>query len=122
MISGAPPRLPCRAHIPAFVGGSFADKGGQNILEPFSWGVPVQYGPHMEDFAEIAAALTACGGGRQVDSVDALTAALRGILADAELHRTMAAAAAACVRANSGVIEHHLEAVARLLAGSTAHR
>ena len=28
----------------AFVGGSFADKGGQNILEPFSWGVPVQYG------------------------------------------------------------------------------
>ena len=24
----------------AFVGGSFADKGGQNILEPFSWGVP----------------------------------------------------------------------------------
>ncbi len=36
----------------AFVGGSFADKGGQNILEPASWGIPVQYGPHMEDFAE----------------------------------------------------------------------
>ena len=35
----------------AFVGGSFVDKGGQNILEPASWGVPVQYGPHMEDFA-----------------------------------------------------------------------
>jgi hypothetical protein len=30
----------------------FADKGGQNILEPASWGIPVQYGPHMEDFAE----------------------------------------------------------------------
>ncbi|MCF0247241.1 MAG: 3-deoxy-D-manno-octulosonic acid transferase, partial [Synergistes sp.] len=28
----------------AFVGGSFADKGGQNILEPFSWGIPIQYG------------------------------------------------------------------------------
>ena len=105
-----------------FIGGSLVPAGGHNPLEPAAAGVPVLFGPHMEDFAEIAAALTACGGGRQVDSVDALTAALRGILADAELHRTIAAAAAACVRANSGVIEHHLEAVARLLAGSTAHR
>ena len=105
-----------------FVGGSLVAAGGHNPLEPAAAGVPVLFGPHMEDFAEIAAALTACGGGRQVDSVDALTTALRGILADAALRRTMAAAAAACVRANSGVIEHHLEAVARLLAGSTAHR
>ena len=105
-----------------FIGGSLVAAGGHNPLEPAAAGVPVLFGPHMEDFAEIAAALTACGGGRQVDSVDALTAALRGILADAALRRTMAAAAAACVRANSGVVEHHIEAVARLLAGSTAHR
>ena len=105
-----------------FIGGSLVPAGGHNPLEPAAAGVPVLFGPHMEDFAEIAAALTACGGGRQVDSVDALTAALRGILADAALRRTMAAAAAACVRANSGVVEHHIEAVARLLAGSTAHR
>lgn len=38
----------------AFVGGSFVDKGGQNILEPLVWGVPTCYGPHMEDFAEPA--------------------------------------------------------------------
>lgn len=105
-----------------FIGGSLVAAGGHNPLEPAAAGVPVLFGPHMEDFSEIAVALTACGGGGQVDSVDALTAALRDILADAELRRTRAAAAAACVRANSGVVEHHLEAVARLLAGSTAHR
>ncbi len=35
----------------AFVGGSLVPRGGQNILEPACWGVPVQHGPHMEDFA-----------------------------------------------------------------------
>ena len=53
----------------AFVGGSFADKGGQNILEPFSWGVPVQYGPHMEDFAHASRAFLAMGAASQVADV-----------------------------------------------------
>lgn len=35
----------------AFVGGSLVAKGGQNILEPAVWGVPVQHGPFIEDFA-----------------------------------------------------------------------
>lgn len=39
----------------AFIGGSLVDKGGQNILEPASWGIPIQYGPHMEDFADASA-------------------------------------------------------------------
>ena len=50
----------------AFVGGSFADKGGQNILEPVSWGVPVQYGPHMEDFAAASAEFLRMGIASQV--------------------------------------------------------
>jgi 3-deoxy-D-manno-octulosonic-acid transferase len=34
----------------AFVGGSLVDLGGQNILEPISWGIPTIHGPHMENF------------------------------------------------------------------------
>lgn len=52
--------------LTAFVGGSFIDKGGQNILEPVSWGVPVQYGPHMEDFAEASEKFIALGIATQV--------------------------------------------------------
>lgn len=52
----------------AFVGGSFVDKGGQNILEPAAWGVPVQYGPHMEDFAEASAEFKAIGMAAQVEN------------------------------------------------------
>ncbi|MEG2184922.1 MAG: glycosyltransferase N-terminal domain-containing protein [Cloacibacillus sp.] len=59
----------------AFVGGSFTDKGGQNILEPFSWGVPVQYGPHMEDFAQASRAFLAMGAATQVSGEKELAAA-----------------------------------------------
>lgn len=41
----------------AFVGGSLVPKGGQNLMEPAIWGVPVTHGPHMEDFREASAKL-----------------------------------------------------------------
>lgn len=56
----------------AFVGGSFADKGGQNILEPVSWGIPVQYGPHMEDFAEASDEFIRLGIATQVPDAENL--------------------------------------------------
>ena len=39
-----------------FVGGSLADHGGHNILEPAVFGKPVIFGPHMQNFKEIAEA------------------------------------------------------------------
>ncbi|MDR3333059.1 MAG: 3-deoxy-D-manno-octulosonic acid transferase [Synergistaceae bacterium] len=45
----------------AFVGGSLVPKGGQNILEPASWGIPMLHGPHMEDFAAPTSEFDASG-------------------------------------------------------------
>lgn len=64
----------------AFVGGSFVDKGGQNILEPASWGIPVQYGPHMEDFAEASAEFIELGIATQVNSAENLGDVWIGIM------------------------------------------
>jgi len=50
----------------AFIGGSLVPKGGQNILEPASWGVPMLHGPHMEDFAAPAAEFASSGASRVV--------------------------------------------------------
>jgi 3-deoxy-D-manno-octulosonic-acid transferase len=37
-----------------FVGGTLAQRGGHNILEPAYFGKPIVVGPHMENFAAIA--------------------------------------------------------------------
>lgn len=66
----------------AFVGGSFADKGGQNILEPFSWCVPVQYGPHMEDFAQASRAFLSMGAAAQVKDAAELAAVWTALARD----------------------------------------
>lgn len=52
----------------AFVGGSIVPKGGQNLMEPAIWGVPVTHGPHMEDFREASAKLGSLEIARKVSS------------------------------------------------------
>lgn len=68
----------------AFIGGSLVERGGQNILEPASWGVPIQHGPHMEDFAAPTAELDALGASRPIANARELgelwCAAVRGEL------------------------------------------
>jgi hypothetical protein len=51
-----------------FVGGSLVDQGGHNILEPAVHGKPIMFGPHMENFAEIADAFLKNQGAVQVQS------------------------------------------------------
>ena len=41
-----------------FVGGSLVDHGGHDILEPAVFGKPIVFGPHMENFEEIAEAFS----------------------------------------------------------------
>lgn len=53
-----------------FMGGTLARRGGHNILEAALLGKPVVAGPHMENFAEIAAAFTAGGGLRRCTRED----------------------------------------------------
>ncbi|MEE2835953.1 MAG: glycosyltransferase N-terminal domain-containing protein [Myxococcota bacterium] len=45
-----------------FVGGSFIERGGQNILEPAACGKPVLFGPHMENFVDEVGLLVGRGG------------------------------------------------------------
>lgn len=53
-----------------FMGGTLARRGGHNILEAALLGKPVVAGPHMENFAEIAATFTAEKGLRRCTRED----------------------------------------------------
>lgn len=41
----------------AYVGGSMGSRGGQNMIEPAAYGVPVAFGPSTENFQEIVTQL-----------------------------------------------------------------
>jgi 3-deoxy-D-manno-octulosonic-acid transferase len=53
-------KLYCGAAV-AFVGGSFAPRGGQSVIEPASLGKPIVAGPGMENFADAAEKLDSLG-------------------------------------------------------------
>ena len=56
----------------AFVGGSLVPVGGHNILEPAGYGIPVLYGPHIDNFKTASDLLLKSGGGIMVKDQEEL--------------------------------------------------
>lgn len=99
----------------AFIGGSLVPKGGHNPIEAAVVGVPVLYGPHMEDFSEISAELVIAGGASVVKNNDELTAALLRFLQDSQLRKKAGDAARACIVRQQGVIDRHIKLINEML-------
>jgi 3-deoxy-D-manno-octulosonic-acid transferase len=62
-------------------------RGGQNLAEPASWGVPVLFGPHYENQQMIGDALIDGGGGQVVVDAAQLESTAAEWLADEESRR-----------------------------------
>ena len=99
----------------AFVGGSLVPAGGHNILEPAVFGKSIVFGPHMENFVEIAAHFVADGAAVQVASGAELEEALLSLVGDPVRRARLGAAAHALVEANRGAKERTLAAITELL-------
>ena len=98
-----------------FVGGSLADHGGHNILEPAIFGKPVVFGPHMQNFKEIAETFLSNDAAVQVPSERELDAALLALVTDPVRRAALGAAARALVEANRGAKDKTLAVVAALV-------
>jgi 3-deoxy-D-manno-octulosonic-acid transferase len=98
-----------------FVGGSLVDYGGHNILEPAIFGKPIVFGPHMQNFQEIADAFVANGAAVQVQSEYQLDEALLGFVTDPVRRARLGAAARALVEANRGAKDKTLAVITDLL-------
>ncbi|MEO7273455.1 MAG: glycosyltransferase, partial [Vicinamibacterales bacterium] len=98
-----------------FVGGSLVDAGGHNILEPAVFGKPIVFGPHMENFAEIARTFLDNGAAVQIADERGLEPALIGLLGDPVRRASLGAAARALVEANRGARGRTLTVLAELL-------
>src|SRR4051794_7807501 len=98
-----------------FVGGSLVPSGGHNILEPAVFGKPIVFGPHMENFGEIAEAFLANGAAVQVRSERELEDVMVTLLGDPVRRARLGAAARALVDANRGAKSKTLAVVTSLL-------
>lgn len=102
----------------AFVGGSLVPEGGHNILEPAYFGKPVLFGPHMDNFAEMAALFSSRGGAIRLASVADLGPAVRGLLENPAAAVETGANARAVLEENQGAAAVIAAALLRLAGGA----
>ncbi|MRR53232.1 MAG: 3-deoxy-D-manno-octulosonic acid transferase [Deltaproteobacteria bacterium] len=101
-----------------FVGGSLVPVGGHNLLEPASRAVPVIFGPHMNNFREIAALILHHKGGVQVQDSAALMETLRQLLDNSAERLRLGENGLRILTENCGSTERHMEIIASLLSGT----
>ncbi len=100
----------------AFVGGSLVPEGGHNMLEPAALGIPVVFGPHVHDVAEISERITEAGAGSKVADGGALATAVVEYLNDANLRHVTGQRGRQFVKSNRGALELVMELVDELMA------
>ncbi|MFP5378524.1 MAG: 3-deoxy-D-manno-octulosonic acid transferase [Vicinamibacteria bacterium] len=98
-----------------FVGGSLVPTGGHNILEPAVFAKPTMFGPHMQNFAEIAEAFTSNDAAVQVRSEGEFEEALVALMGDPVRRARIGAAARALVEANRGAKDRTIAVITQLL-------
>jgi len=99
----------------AFVGGSLAPYGGQNMLEPLFFGTPVVFGPHTENFREIAARIIERGAGLAVATGDDLFEAIARILTDETTRKEMGDAGKKIIMEQKEVMERVTRSVSEVI-------
>jgi len=98
-----------------YVGGSLVQKGGHNLLEPASLGIPCLFGPHMNNFREITALVLQYRAGIQVADNGQLAATCRDLLGDAEKRRELGENALRMMQESGGATTRHMEVIDRYL-------
>lgn len=93
------------------VGGSFGDRGGQNMLEPAGYGNAVSFGPNTKNFKEISQRLLDAGGAVRVADADELAAFVERCLSDVPAADALGRAARQVVSKHRGATERTVAAI-----------
>ncbi|WP_239451544.1 3-deoxy-D-manno-octulosonic acid transferase [Elioraea rosea] len=99
----------------AFLGGSLIAHGGQNPLEPARLRLPVAFGPHTANFAEVVEELLAAGAAMRVADAEALAAWATRIAAEPGWAEASGRAAQAAAGRGSAALDRTLAALLPLL-------
>ncbi len=93
----------------SFVGGSLTPIGGHNLLEPASFGRPVLFGPHTDNFVLMSQLLIEAGGGMRVRDGEDLFETMKGLLSDPDKSNRMGRKAKEFVETSRGALGRVME-------------
>ena len=99
----------------AFIGGSLVGSGGHNPLEAAQRGLPVVFGPHMENFKEIGTILIESGGGFQISTEAELFEQIKGWLVAPAKCKEQGKRAQEALEAHRGALARSIEVIRGLL-------
>jgi 3-deoxy-D-manno-octulosonic-acid transferase len=85
-----------------FMGGTLVPRGGHNILEPAAASRAIVFGPHMENFREIASLFLNADAAIQVRDANELASAVGRLLTDAAATATLGENARTIIERNTG--------------------
>jgi len=96
----------------AYVGGGFNPRfGGQNILEPAAFAMPVLFGKHMNNFEEEANLLIESGGGIQLQKEEELYSKLKHFISNSEDRQKAGKAASQTVHQHGGAVLRSIKVI-----------
>lgn len=88
-----------------FVGGSFGNRGGQNMIEPCAYGVATSFGPNTRNFADVVQLLLENQAAVQLRSPEDLRVWVATMLRDAEAREQLQVRACETVLRGRGAVD-----------------
>ncbi|MFQ5739785.1 MAG: 3-deoxy-D-manno-octulosonic acid transferase [Acidobacteriota bacterium] len=98
-----------------FIGGSLIPWGGQNVIEAAHFGKPILFGPHMQNFREVARSFVQAYAAIQVESATQLAERVHHLLRDPHTRKWLGRNARTVVRANQGAVQRTVEILGQCL-------
>ncbi len=106
----------------AFVGGSLTHRGGQNMIEPASYGSAILFGPHTHNFKDVVEMLLAHQAAKVVWDEGDLRQVIGHLLEEPAVAREMGARAKELVLRQQGATSRTLELILPICCDSQKNR
>lgn len=104
-----------------YIGGSLVPTGGQNPIEPAAFAKPILFGPHMENFREIAQSFVDNYAALQVSTPEELRERLEALIKDHNTQKWLGRNARKVVRSNQGALERTAQIILGRLPADRSH-
>ena len=98
-----------------YVGGSMGSRGGQNMIEPAAYGIPVSFGPNTKNFKQVVTMLLDRKAAQRVHDRSELEAFIRQVVLNNSETQEMAQRARTLVLEQQGVTARTLDLLSQML-------